>query len=85
METEKATLNEYRVKKEFQKLFENLASGETFTANEAFKDQSLPHRKSIASAEEALKAQEREATIEKLVADGFVERISTDFEVRSKG
>jgi|GEM_PF-1911356 len=82
MSIEKGTLHHYRLKAEFKKLFENLASGETFTQKEAFMDQSKPHAKSYQSEDEARYHKE---TLKKLVDAGFVGVEGEEIEYLAKG
>lgn len=85
MSIQRMTLNQYRVKPGYEKLLENLGEGLQETAHELFKDQSAPHRKSIASEEETALSDERQKVLEKLVEAGVVERIPLEFDVASRG
>lgn len=85
MSTEKVTLNKYRLKGEFQHLFENLASGEEYVANDAFKDHSVPKHKALTSLGEMKEFESHEALMEKLVAAEFVERHPVHLDIQVKG
>ena len=80
-----ATLKKYKLKPEFFDLFKNLSGGSAFVADDAFKDRSVPQRKSLASAADVDRAEARQAAIEKLVEAGFVDVIANEFDIREKG